>query len=423
MHLHEIRKGKKMKRILRRIVAFSMALVLIFAEASVVTATDLNNSALVHDNKFSAATVRPGIDVSSYQGNIDWTAVANSGVQFAFIRMAYRESASGIISTDTKAIASIQGALNAGLQVGVYIFSQAINEAEAVEEADYICNLLNGYNISLPVVMDYEYKNGGGRLKYAGISKAQGTSNAMAFCARVASRGFIPMVYANKNFLQNQVDGSYIDDYYHVWLANYTNQTSYTGDYTFWQHSSKGSVDGISGNVDCDVWYDFGSLDRNNIIDFGASETVAGTQTIYRLYNRNTGEHLYTPDANEVQVLYSQYGWGYEGVAWYAAINTGSPVYRLYNPVLGNHLYTTDLNEINVLTSSAGWVMDNNGNPLFYSDGTIPIYRLYNEGLSGMHHLTTDANEYNVIPQYGWTQEGVAISAVQIGNPIQTQYK
>lgn len=411
-----------MKKFFRRFTALMVALVLVFSETTVATATNLNNASLVHDNKFSSATIRPGIDVSSWQGNIDWQTVANSGVQFVFIRMAYRASASGTIATDTKAIANIQGALNAGLQVGVYIFSQAITQAEAEEEADYICNLLNGYNILLPVVMDYEYKNGGGRLHDANISKEQGTANVMAFCARVASRGFIPMLYANKTFLSSQVDGSYIDDYYHVWLANYTNQTTYTGDYTFWQHSSKGSVDGISGNVDCNVWYDFGSLDRNNIVDFGSSSTTAGTQTIYRLYNPITGEHLYTPDANEVQVLYSQYGWGYEGIGWYSAVNTGAPVYRLYNPGLGNHLYTTDLNEINVLTTTAGWVMDNNGNPLFYSDGTVPIYRLYNRELSGMHHLTTDLNEYNVIPAYGWAQEGVAINAVQIGNPIQTQY-
>lgn len=268
-----------MKKILKKIVAFVMVFAIMFAETSLVTATNLNNSALVHNVKYSAATVRPGIDVSSWQGDINWSAVANSGVQFAFIRMAYRASASGTIATDTKAIANLQGALNAGLQVGVYIFSQAINQTEAEQEADYICNLLNGYNISLPVVMDYEYKNGGGRLHDAGISKEQGTANVMAFCARVTSRGYVPMVYSNKSFLENQIDGCYIDDYYRVWLANYTNQTSYAGDYTFWQHSSSGTVDGIAGSVDCDVWYDYGSPSGLNysthVQDIGWQRTVS----------------------------------------------------------------------------------------------------------------------------------------------------
>lgn len=272
-----------MKRILKRLTSFMLVLALIFAEASVVTATNLNNSALVHNAKYSAATVRPGIDVSSWQGNIDWNAVANSGVQFVFIRMAYRASASGTLATDTKAIANLQGALNAGLQVGVYIYSQAINQAEAEQEADYICDLLNGYNISLPVAMDYEYKNGGGRLHDAGISKEQGTANAMAFCARVSSRGYVPMVYSNKNFLENQVDGAYIGNHYRVWLANYTNQTSYSGEYSFWQHSSSGTVDGISGNVDCDVWYDFGSPYGLNysthVQDYGWQRAVAAGET------------------------------------------------------------------------------------------------------------------------------------------------
>ena len=102
---------------------------------------------------------------------------------------------------------------------------------------------------------------------------------------------------------------------------------------------------------------------------------------IYRLYNPDNGEHLYTTDTNETSVLYHDYNWGYEGVAWYAPERSATPVYRLYNPVLCNHLYTTDLNEVNVLTTTTEWVKDNNGQPVFYSDGTIPIYRVYNREL------------------------------------------
>lgn len=153
-----------------------------------------------------------------------------------------------------------------------------------------------------------------------------------------------------------------------------------------------------------------------------AAETTDNTP-IYRLYNPDNGEHLYTTDANERDTLYATYGWGYEGVAWYSA-DEGTPVYRLYNNVLCNHLYTTDLNEIKVLTSmdNTAWTVDNNNEPLFYSAGDVSIYRVYNEGLNGMHHLTTDKNEYDTLPAYGWTQEGVSLKAVAVGEPITTDY-
>lgn len=161
------------------------------------------------------------------------------------------------------------------------------------------------------------------------------------------------------------------------------------------------------------------------LIFFPATETQAEETGIpvYRLYNPDNGEHLYTTDKFEKDMLYDRDGWGYEGIAWYSADETsGIPVYRLYNDQLMNHLYTTDLNEIKVLTTQHGWVMDNNSNPLFYSGGDVSIYRIYNEELQGMHHLTTDFNEYSVLPQFGWAQEGISLKADRIGNPITTKY-
>ena len=144
---------------------------------------------------------------------------------------------------------------------------------------------------------------------------------------------------------------------------------------------------------------------------------------IYRLYNPDNGEHLYTSDAHESEVLHKYYGWGYEGIAWYCA-ESGTPVYRLYNSGLCNHLYTTDTNEINFLMSmpDTEWTMDNNGQPVFYSFGEVPIFRLYNEGLQGMHHLTTDKNEYNTLAGIGWNKEGIAFFAAETGSPIKTDY-
>lgn len=309
----------KLNRIVKTITSCMLVIALLFTEASVATATNLNNGALVHNTKYCSATVRPGIDVSSWQGNIDWNAVARSGVQFVFIRMAYRASSSGTLATDTKAIANLQGALNAGLKVGAYIYSQAINQAEAEQEADYICNLLNGYNISMPVAMDYEYKNDGGRLHDANISKEQGTANVMAFCARVASRGYTPMLYANKNFLQSQVDGVYIGNYYKVWLANYTNQTSYEGEYSFWQHSSSGTVDGIEGTVDCDVWYDFGNASgisyATHVQDYGwqravSAGEIAGTSGQGKRLEAIAISELANPNLGvEYRTHIQDYGW------------------------------------------------------------------------------------------------------------------
>lgn len=143
-----------------------------------------------------------------------------------------------------------------------------------------------------------------------------------------------------------------------------------------------------------------------NTVEAQASSSV----TVYRVYNPDNGEHLYTLDANEVNVLTTNYGWQDEGTGWYAP-TSGTAVYRLYNNALLNHLYTTDENEVKTLLKDSNWTIDNNGNPVFYSGGNVGIYRLYNRGLQGQHLLTTDSNEYSVLPSYGWTQEGTALYA------------
>jgi hypothetical protein len=154
-----------------------------------------------------------------------------------------------------------------------------------------------------------------------------------------------------------------------------------------------------------------------------AQSVQAQDVAIYRLYNKDLKEHLYTSDQHERDVLYTQAGWGDEGVAWYAPTSgNGTPVYRLYNAQLKNHLYTTDLNEVNILTSQHGWTRDNNGQPLFYSGGSANIYRLYSAGLNGMHMLTTDTNEYNILARSTWSGEGVKLKASRVGTPSQTKY-
>jgi GH25 family lysozyme M1 (1,4-beta-N-acetylmuramidase) len=209
-----------------------------------------------HSSVFDSAKIRNGIDVSYYQGFIDWEKVKAAGIDFAFIRVAYRGYGTGALVTDPSGTGNISAAVEQGIRVGVYIFSQAITVEEAIAEADYAIDAIGSNDISLPVVMDYEYAGTGqGRLYNAGLSSEQTTEIINAFCNRVRERGYTPMLYANKNMLEDDINSSELNC--EVWLANYTNETSYQGKYSVWQYSSSGYVDGISGLVDCDFAYDY----------------------------------------------------------------------------------------------------------------------------------------------------------------------
>lgn len=214
-------------------------------------------SSYTHNGRFdNGYKIVNGIDVSYHNGNIDWAAVKASGVEYAIIRVGYRGLSNGNLYDDSMYRTNIQGALNAGLKVGVYIFSQATTQAEAEEEANYVLNRISGYNITLPVVIDYEYgANHTGRLAAANLDIDTATAVVNAFCVRVQSAGYTPMIYANRNMLQSSIRGEVLDDYYKIWVASYATQNVYAGDYYAWQYSSRGFVNGINGYVDCDFFY------------------------------------------------------------------------------------------------------------------------------------------------------------------------
>ena len=192
-----------------------------------------------------------GIDVSKWNGNIDWKAVKNSGVSFVIIRCGYRGSSQGALIEDPKFRANIQGAQNAGIRVGVYFFTQAVNEVEAVEEASMVINLIKGYNISYPVYLDVEASHGRGD----NISAAQRTANIKAFCGTIQNAGYKAGVYANKTWFTSYINTSQITNY-RIWLAHYAKAVTYNGSrYDMWQYSYKGRVTGISGNVDMNICY------------------------------------------------------------------------------------------------------------------------------------------------------------------------
>lgn len=192
-----------------------------------------------------------GIDVSKYQTGIDWNRVKNAGINFVMIRCGYRGYGSGVLVEDPMYASHIRGAKAAGLRVGVYFFSQAVNEAEAVEEASMAVTLANKYGINMPIAIDSEYANGGaGRAD--GLSKSARTAITKAFCNTVQSAGHSAMVYASKSWFSSHLDVSQLSSY-KIWVAHYADKCGYNGTYHIWQNTSKGKVDGVPGRVDMNI--------------------------------------------------------------------------------------------------------------------------------------------------------------------------
>lgn len=192
-----------------------------------------------------------GIDVSSHQKDIDWKKVKAAGIDFAIIRVGFRGYGTGAIVLDEYFTQNIEGALAAGIKVGVYFFSQAINEAEAVEEAELVLEQIKNYNITYPVVYDAEdISNDTARTD--GLLGAQITSNCIAFCDKIKAAGYTPMIYANKRWFLTRLDLTRLTDY-DLWHAAYVDAPDTPYMYTMWQYSSSGKVDGINGSVDLNI--------------------------------------------------------------------------------------------------------------------------------------------------------------------------
>lgn len=203
------------------------------------------------DGALSQSSGNRGIDVSKYQGNIDWGAVAASGINFAIIRVGYRGSSSGALVQDPYFKKNISGATKAGIKVGLYFFTQAVNEAEAVEEASMAMSLASGYKVTYPIFIDTESASGG---RANGLSKSARTAVVKAFCQTVRNGGYKAGVYASKSWYANQLNAAALNGYC-IWVAQYNSSCTYSGKYDMWQYSSKGSVSGIKGNVDMNISY------------------------------------------------------------------------------------------------------------------------------------------------------------------------
>lgn len=200
----------------------------------------------------SGENVKKGIDVSKWNETIDWEAVKEDGVEFAIIRCGYRGSLSGSLILDPMYEQNIRGAIDADIPVGVYFFTQAVNEVEAVEEASMVISLIRQYDVDYPVFLDSESAGGNGRAD--DLNAEDRTRIHKAFLETIANAGYATGIYASANWLNERVDMTELSDY-HTWLAEYAEVPSYDGYYHMWQYTSKGSIDGISTNVDLNLCY------------------------------------------------------------------------------------------------------------------------------------------------------------------------
>lgn len=199
---------------------------------------------------FANGSGKLGIDVSRWNKEIDWEKVKADGIEFAIIRCGYRGATSGSLVLDAMYEANIRGAIEAGIPVGVYFFTQATSEVEAVEEASMVISLIEDYDVDYPVFLDSESAGGNGRADR--LEAEERSRYHKAFLETIASAGYETGVYASKNWLNNRLDMTQLSQY-KVWLAEYADAPTYEEYYDMWQYTSKGTVDGIETRVDLDL--------------------------------------------------------------------------------------------------------------------------------------------------------------------------
>jgi GH25 family lysozyme M1 (1,4-beta-N-acetylmuramidase) len=216
------------------------------------------------DGRFSYAvegieTSAAGVDVSYYNGDIDWNAVKADGIDFAMIRVGYRGYEEGIIKPDAKFEEYMDGAIAAGLDVGVYFYSQAINEKEAVEEAEWVLERIKPYELTYPVALDIEITEAE-NVRANGISGDMQNAVAESFCERIKEDGYRPMVYANKRMAYLKLDMKRVSEY-DFWIAEWSEDEppEFAYDFRIWQYDTDGEVDGINHPVDLNIcFYHYG---------------------------------------------------------------------------------------------------------------------------------------------------------------------
>lgn len=211
---------------------------------------------LVHQSKYDNSTKVYGIDVSYYQQDIDWEQVKAAGIKYAIVRVGFRGYGNGALVLDENFHSYVQGAQAAGIKVGAYFFTQAINTAEAEQEARLVLDNVKNYDLEMPIYydienIDYDY----GRLDNAGLSYSQKTALCETFCETIEKAGYKAGVYANKWWLTSLIDGEKLGNKYSIWNAEYGTKMTYTGPAEMWQYTGNGTVKGVNTVVDMNVFY------------------------------------------------------------------------------------------------------------------------------------------------------------------------
>ncbi len=220
----------------------------------------LNNDNFTADSNYKyysengQAASAEGIDVSSYSGSIDWDKVKSSGIDFVMVRLGGRGYGdSGELYTDEKAVEYINGAQKAGLKVGGYFFSQAISNEEAIEEAEYVKQILADIKLDYPVAYDWEIiKDDSARTD--SVSASQATQCAKAFCDKIKEYGYTPMIYSPSRELYFKYDLTQLSEY-DIWYCEYADTPTFYYEFSMWQYSDSGKVDGIEGAVDLNICF------------------------------------------------------------------------------------------------------------------------------------------------------------------------
>ncbi len=210
-----------------------------------------------------AVKVYTGIDVSVFQGEVDFSAVKADGIDFVMLRVGYRGyGETGSLNEDANFRKNCENACAAGLKVGAYFFSQAISPEEAAEEAEYVLSILKDYNITYPVAYDWEAIDYD-EARTDGLDNETITKCACAFCDKIAAAGYDTVVYFNRSLGYFSYDLSLVKNHY-FWLAEYGGTPSFIYDFRIWQYTKTGSVSGITGDVDLNI----------SITDFSEKESV-----------------------------------------------------------------------------------------------------------------------------------------------------
>lgn len=261
-----------MKKV-NKVISFLLAFIMLFTSTGVYASTKTRSKytgiTYTHNSKFKNKELVYGMDVSQHNGKINFKKAKRDGIEFVFIRVGYTgyTKSSFSLNLDKNYKTYIKDATKAGLKVGVYWYSQSTKVSEAKKEANALLKAIKGYSITMPVVFDYEFADTKkGRLDSAKLSKTNMTANALAFLNTVSNAGYDACIYASENFLGEHLYANQISSNFKVWLANYSSKTNYKGDYEFWQHTAKGRVSGMRGNVDINFWYK------------GENSTYLGTQ-------------------------------------------------------------------------------------------------------------------------------------------------